>query len=154
MILSFTGHRPEKLGGYEDAVKRRLCLFAHRIIARAQPSCVISGMALGWDQAVAEAALLAGVPVTVAVPFEGQELKWPPRSQAVYRELLAASRSIVYVCDPGYAPWKMQRRNEWMVDNSDALVALWDGSDGGTANCVNYAIRKNKPWTNLWEHWK
>jgi len=30
-------------------------------------------------------------------------------------------------------------RSEWMVQNCDLLVAYWDGSDGGTGNCVKYA---------------
>ena len=39
----------------------------------------------------------------------------------------------------------MQIRNQWMVDNCELLIAVFDGTSGGTANCVNYAksIRKN-----------
>ena len=33
----------------------------------------------------------------------------------------------------------MQERNEWMVNNCDVLIAVWDGTSGGTANCVKYA---------------
>jgi uncharacterized phage-like protein YoqJ len=33
----------------------------------------------------------------------------------------------------------LQKRNEWMVDHCDLLIAVWDGSEGGTANCVRYA---------------
>jgi len=29
--------------------------------------------------------------------------------------------------------------NEWMVDNSDAVIAVWDGTPGATANTVDYA---------------
>ncbi len=29
-----------------------------------------------------------------------------------------------------------------MVNNCDMLIAVWDGSDGGTANCVKYAQSK------------
>lgn len=47
-------------------------------------------------------------------------------------------------CEGGYASWKMQKRNEWMVDRCDILVSVWDGTEGGTYNCVNYAIGKNK----------
>ncbi len=39
----------------------------------------------------------------------------------------------------------MQKRNEWMVDNCDMLVAVWDGTDGGTYNCIDYAKRMKKP---------
>ena len=39
----------------------------------------------------------------------------------------------------GYAAWKMQKRNQFMVDHSNLLIAVWDGSSGGTSNCVAYA---------------
>ena len=60
---------------------------------------------------------------------------------------------VVFVSEPGYAAWKMQVRNKWMVDNSDLVLALWNGTDGGTANCVRYAEKVGKPITNLWERW-
>lgn len=31
-----------------------------------------------------------------------------------------------------------------MVDNSDFVIAVWDGTKGGTANCVRYAKKLNK----------
>jgi len=31
-----------------------------------------------------------------------------------------------------------------MVDHSDVLMAMWDGSSGGTKNCYKYAKDKNK----------
>ena len=43
-----------------------------------------------------------------------------------------------------YAVWKMQKRNEWMVDNCDAVIAVWDGAPGGTANTVDYARKLGK----------
>ena len=41
-----------------------------------------------------------------------------------------------------YHPAKMQKRNEFMVDNCDILIALWNGTSGGTKNCINYAKKK------------
>jgi uncharacterized phage-like protein YoqJ len=38
----------------------------------------------------------------------------------------------------------MQKRNEYMVDNSDIVIAVWDGSKGGTYNCVKYAEKLGK----------
>lgn len=32
-------------------------------------------------------------------------------------------------------------RNEWMVDNSDELWAVTDGTSGGTKACIEYAVR-------------
>jgi uncharacterized phage-like protein YoqJ len=41
--------------------------------------------------------------------------------------------------------WQMQKRNMSMVDKSTGVIAVWDESEGGTANCVNYAIEKKVP---------
>jgi len=38
----------------------------------------------------------------------------------------------------------MQKRNQFMVDNSRVIIAYWDGSKGGTKNCLDYALLKNK----------
>lgn len=32
-----------------------------------------------------------------------------------------------------------------MVDRCDRLIAVWDGSNGGTGNCVKYAKEVGKP---------
>lgn len=39
---------------------------------------------------------------------------------------------------------KMQNRNQYMVDNSDFVLAVWNGDTGGTFNCINYANKSNK----------
>jgi uncharacterized phage-like protein YoqJ len=154
MIIAATGHRPEKLGGYTpEAVTRRYEL-AMWFLQHARPAHVISGVALGWDQAVAVAAYDLGIPFTAAVPFAGQGSRWPLRSQEIYRELLRIAARVVIVSEGGFSAAAMQRRNEWMVDNCDALVALWDGSSGGTGNCVTYANKIGRPGWNLWQYWR
>lgn len=153
MIVAGTGHRPEKLGGYTEAVATRLLDLARAVLVRHAPSKVISGMALGWDTALALAALDLGIPLVAAVPFAGQERKWPVLAQEVYRAILARAE-VVVVCEGGYAPWKLQKRNEWMVDNAQALIALWDGSDGGTANCIRYAAPLGIRIVNVWLTWE
>lgn len=153
MILSATGHRPDKLGGYDAKTENALRLLAHRKLVELRPDEVITGMALGWDQSVASAAMLAGIPFVAAIPFETQERKWPAHAQKVYREILAAASRVEIVSTGGYANWKYQKRNAWMVDNSDSILALWNGTAGGTANCVGYAGTKHKPIINLWNEW-
>ena len=39
------------------------------------------------------------------------------------------------------AALRMQARNQWMVDHCQLLIAVFDGSPGGTKNCVDYALR-------------
>ena len=150
--LAAPGHRPNKLGGYGPEVDEKLRRLAMWFLTTNRPDTVISGMALGWDMAWAEAAIMMRIPVIAAVPFAGQESAWPASSQARYRSILGACSETIVVCDGGYSPWKMQKRNEWMVDHCDYLIALWDGTAGGTGNCVRYA-KGNVPVHNLWSYW-
>jgi len=149
--VAFTGHRPAKLGGYGTDAQERLIGLATYFLSVTRPLKVISGMALGWDQAVAEASIMLHIPVIAAIPFKGQESKWPRDSRYWYNELLTHCAHIEIVSPGGYSPAKMQVRNEWMVDRGDVLTALWDGSDGGTANCYHYAERQDKKIINLWD---
>ena len=153
--LAFTGHRPEKLGGYDSFAQTKLYHFAKRTLEplAGEIHVCYSGMALGWDQAIALACADLKIPFIAAVPFRGQECKWPRESQLIYNHLMSRAQTIVYVCEDGYAAWKMQKRNEWMVDHSNRLMALWDGSTDGTANCVRYAERVGRQTVNLWDQW-
>lgn len=97
----------------------------------------------------AEAAMELGIPFVAAVPFEGQELYWTNNLQIRYHQLLRGAARVVYT-DKTARPQAsiaelMQHRNEWMVDHCDQVFAVWDGSKGGTGNCVRYAKLMNKP---------
>jgi len=150
MIITATGHRPNKLGGYGPQAFNNLCRVARDYLREMNPDGVISGLALGWDQAWAVSALELGIPVHGAVPFEGQENQWPESSQVLFRKIITECASVTYVCEPGYAAWKMQKRNEWMVERCHRVAALWDGSSGGTANCVKFAQAYPRDIDNLW----
>lgn len=141
--LSATGHRPPALGGYSLATQARLRQFANNAIARLQPASVISGMALGWDTAIALAALDHGIPLTCAIPFLQQPSRWPTEHVVRWREIKKRA-ALVAVIAKSYSPEAMQLRNEYLVDNCQFLLALWNGQPGGTANCLNYAFRLKK----------
>lgn len=154
LVLAGTGHRPDKLGGYGADISARLVDLARAALTKYQPDEVISGMALGWDTALALAAIDLGIPLTAAVPFEGQERKWRPEQQELFRTILAQATNVVVVSPGGYAVWKMQVRNEWMVDRATGMLALWDGSSGGTGNCIAYARTREVEIVNLWSTWE
>lgn len=156
-VIAVTGHRPEKLGGYSDRARRTLGGFAVErfFIAREKGlDRVITGMALGWDQAVAGACIALDIPFTAAIPFAGQERRWPRLAQERYHRLLARADQVEIV-SPQFINVNraMQLRNEWMVDRADAVVALWDGSWGGTHNCIEYARKRGVEVLNLWPNW-
>ena len=152
-VYAATGHRPNRLGGYGEANLDKLYRFALVSIRPLPVGRMISGMALGWDQAVAKACVHYGIPWTAAIPFEGQDSKWPAYARDAYLDLLAKAAEVVYVGTPGYSPAKMETRNRWMVDHATHVLALWSGSAGGTANCIAYAKRMGKVIVPLWEKW-
>jgi uncharacterized phage-like protein YoqJ len=146
MIVAFTGHRPNKLGGYKipNPTYNEIRFRIERKLIGLQPDKIISGMALGVDQWAAELAFALEIPFIAAIPFHGQESAWPTSSQETYKTLLKEAHEIVIVSEGGYSAHKMQIRNEGMVDHCDKLIAVWDGTPGGTANCVSYAKNKGK----------
>jgi uncharacterized phage-like protein YoqJ len=141
IAVAVTGHRPDKLGGYDfyNPVRSWVREQMKQVLLELQPKMTISGMALGVDQDWAHVSLEMRIPFLAAIPFVGQESQWPAESQRYYRDLMALAAWRYVVCEGGYAGYKMQRRNEWMVNQCHILVAVWDGSEGGTGNCVRYA---------------
>ena len=146
-VVAVTGHRPNKLGGYDtpnplyDLVVKGLV----EAFEKLKPEFVISGMAIGVDQWAAEICINMKIPFVAALPFAGQEGKWPPKSQAKYHWILSQAYARYTICDGGYEPWKMQKRNDWMMESCHQVVAVWNGTPGGTANCLGSAAKLGKP---------
>lgn len=148
-VVAVTGHRPNKLG-YDYPLKSPLCIaIKNRLqqeIDKLKPDVMISGMALGVDTIWAKLAIQNYIPLVAAVPFTQQDTSWPMQSRHYYTYLLSMAEHVVNVTGKSdYRPQYMQQRNEWMVDHCNHLVAVWDGSPGGTGNCVKYAKKKLDP---------
>jgi uncharacterized phage-like protein YoqJ len=148
MIVAFTGHRPnnKSMGGYNlpNPTYNFVCQQIEKHLKELKPEKIISGMALGVNQWAANIAVKLRIPFIAAVPFANQESKWPEKSRIIYQKLLTKAHDIVFVSPPGYKKHKMQVRNEWMVDHCDLLIGVFDGTSGGTANCIAYAKSCNK----------
>lgn len=106
-------------------------------------------MSLGFDFLLAMSAVELHIPFIAAIPFIGQQYKWNPSQQRLYRQLLEKAQHIEVVSAGSYSPEKMQKRNKWMVDKADEMIVCWDGSPSGTANCVRYALKQNKPFYRI-----
>jgi uncharacterized phage-like protein YoqJ len=145
MILGITGHRPPGLGcdygyNFEDIQYKKILNAITRKLKELKPTQIISGMALGADTYAVQAALQLDIGYIAAIPFEGQENKWPMKAQDYYCHLLREADDVVIVSSGGYSPDKMNIRNRWIVNNSNGLLAIWNGSTGsGTYNCIDYA---------------
>lgn len=153
LTVGVTGHRPDKLGGYSQEVKDRLREFAKMQLQAIQPAQVITGMALGWDQAVAQACVDLGYSWWAFIPFAGQERKWPAETQSYYHDLLSKATGVKTICEGEYAPWKMIKRDEAVVQSCWILLALYNGTPGGTHKTVEFAKELRRITHNCWEPW-
>lgn len=156
--IAVTGPRPHKLGNdyeYTSPLVLAIREDLRRILVNEGCTQVIAGMALGIDTVTALLALELNIPLVAAVPFRGQEKRWPRYAQELYHSILERAFDVVYVHEidvsAGYDQQLIKRmlieRNKWMVDRlieatDKKLIAVWDGGDGGTRSCYNYA-RKN-----------
>lgn len=112
---------------------------------------VYTGMALGFDRYIAEVCYENGIPFVACIPFEGQEAMWHEADKQRYRTLLDAAQKVMYVCVGGYANWKYLKRNEYIVDNTDMMLAYWDSKpSGGTYHCISYAKTRGKKVINVY----
>jgi len=153
-----TGHRPDKLYGYNLSDPRWTALQEQFKLKLVEYNCkrAISGMALGVDQVFALAVLELkesgyDISLTCAVPCKNHSGKWPRQSQLLYDSIKNRADEVVVVTDLYYHPSLMQTRNEWMVNRSDYVFAVWDGTSGGTKNCVAYAEENHKPIVHFLE---
>lgn len=150
----FTGHRPDKLpwglnerdprcAALKKSLDRELEELYHRGFRH-----FISGMAMGCDLYFAEAALTLrerGLPVTVegAVPCPAQASRWPADLRRRWRGILDRC-DLETVVQQSYDRWCMLRRDRYMVDRSAAVLAVFDGTPGGTQYTLNYAMDQKR----------
>ena len=134
MTVMVTGHRPERLRGQEKEVSAGMAT----LIAELKPDKAISGMAAGADQIWAIAALDGGIPLYCYFPYPRQ--KYHPQEEYIM-ERAAGKRNI---CSE-YSPQSYYLRDKAMVDDSDVVIAVWDGvKSGGTWKTIEYAKSQGK----------
>ena len=164
--VALTGHRPNKIFNslpYSEVNYQKLVSFCKHACSHLGSKHgefrVTSGMALGFDQAFADAAQELKIPVMAAVPFKGQERLWPASSQKRYNRLIAGSTKV-HVCTEvdleNYSEVvkALHSRNEVMIKHCDILVALYNGDQsGGTAHAVRSAQAAGKEVINIWDQW-
>lgn len=114
----------------------------------------ISGGAIGVDLDFAEAVIKTKehkcftkekkIEVEIAVPCDNQDLKWRPADKERYHSILLEADKVTLLGGK-YTFNCMQKRNEYMVDNSEKVFAFWNGEKkGGTWNTIQYAKSKSK----------
>lgn len=155
----FTGHRPEKLPWRDDETDERCAALKKKMRDAVEAAYdggmrhFICGMARGCDLYFAEAVLAlrekrGDVSLEAAVPCPSQADSWSRKDQARRRRILDACDLETLVQDH-YSPGCMIRRNRYMVDHSSLVIAVYDGTPGGTRQTLEYAIRQSVPFVDI-----
>lgn len=148
MRCCFTGHRPEKLVGREEAVKAALDQSIELAISSGKRT-FISGMARGVDLWAAELVLKhrrknAAIRLICALPHPHFEVHWSAYWQQQYHSILHRADFVKEIC-PFASMASYQARSAWMVDHSSLVIAVFNGQEGGTKNTIEYANRRRVP---------
>lgn len=147
----FTGHRPSKLPWGDDERDPRCMALKQDLMKKAESAYLkgyrhfICGMALGCDLYFCETVLelrekYPDIRVEAAVPCAAQADGWSAENRARYKALLDRCDWETLV-QHHYDPGCMLRRNRYMVDHSALIIAVYNGTPGGTQNTLAYAMR-------------
>lgn len=151
----FTGHRPQSIPYLWDEgselslrLKDELRNMIIDLIDNHGVSHFISGMALGVDMIAAEIVLelkkkYPNITLECAIPCETQARKWTEKYRDRYFSIIEMSDKETLL-QTHYTADCMHKRNKYMVDNSDYVIAVWNGSSSGTGKTVLYAKENNK----------
>lgn len=133
MILTVTGHRPQRLKGQKKLIKK----WAKEQLIRLHPSMIYDGMAQGVDQIVAIAAKELNIPITCCYPFF--KTTFHP-----IEEWIMENNNVIFTSS-AFSKQSYIIRDKFMVDHSDIVLAVWDGiRQGGTYITREYAIKQGK----------
>ena len=153
--ICFTGHRPKSLPWGHDETKESCILFKNVMFSIIEKAILngytyfISGMALGVDMICAEIVLnlkkkYKNIILECAIPCLNQEKQWPLSEQERYRKILNKADIVHYVSKEEYSNSCMNERNKYMVEQSDVVIAVWNGKPSGTGNTVKMAKLSGK----------
>ena len=154
LICCFSGHRPSGLPWKTDETDERCLALKRRIreelgmIVKAGCRHFLCGMALGCDTYFAEAVLemkraRPDILLEAVIPCGSQPERWSRDNRLRYNAILDRCDKVT-VLQARYTPDCMMRRNRYMVDHSDVLVACYSGLPGGTWNTIKYAMDNDK----------
>ena len=148
--VCFTGHRPSKLSFKYNENHPQCLLLKQRLKTRIIDAIengyhrFFTGMAIGVDTWAAEAVLELKekyplIKLLAAVPCTQQEKTWPRASKERYHRILNACDEVHQVSDQPYSAKRMLDRDQYMVDRSQRIIAVYNGKPGGTAHTIQRA---------------
>ena len=148
----FTGHRPDKMEIGEKEIKPLLEKAIDDAIADGYVT-FITGMAMGTDIWAAEIVLERkkrnnDLHLICALPHPNFESRRSMTEKMRFNKIIKKADLVKEINDH-YFTGCYQVRNEWMVDRSNLVIAVFNGQKSGTKNTVDYAKRKGVNVVNV-----
>ncbi|MDR0222363.1 MAG: SLOG family protein [Oscillospiraceae bacterium] len=152
-ICSFTGYRTKKLNASISAgsasaeeIKSALKAEMERMLKEGFGTFQC-GMAVGADLMFAEIALELkrehpSVKFIAVIPCLEHDSGWNETDRARCREISEKADEAVIVSNSRYFDGCMAKRNRYLADTCDELLAVYDGQRGGTMQTINYAGKR------------
>ena len=143
----FTGHRIIKKTSL-PLIKQKTEIEVRKLIVQGATH-FIAGGALGFDTLAAQTVLelkkdYSQIKLILAIPCEDQAGKWNYKDKTIYEYIKNQADKVIYISKQ-YEKECMLKRNRFMVDNSNFVIAMWDGRKyGGTFYTLKCAERLNK----------
>ncbi|MFA5450184.1 MAG: SLOG family protein [Clostridia bacterium] len=152
----FTGNRAYKLPWKENEKDERCLMLKAKLniqivgLIEQGFDYFISGMAQGIDTYLAEIVLdlkklFPNILLECAAPCKTQAKYWEQKDIERYNKILAQADKVTYVFE-NYNKFCNQVRNRYMVNNSELVLAVWNGEkSGGSYMTIKYAQKAKKP---------
>lgn len=147
----FTGHRIIRS---EDvsAINHNLPILLKELY-KGGINTFIAGGALGFDtiaalEVIKFKAAHNDVRLILALPCKNQTAKWNYSQKQQYAQVLNSADEVIYISD-AYLPGCMQKRNRFMVDNSNTVIVYIHNASSGTGYTAKYALDKERRVINI-----
>lgn len=151
LCCCFTGHRPEKLKCSEKEIKNKLESAIDNAIGNGYTH-FITGMARGVDiwaaEIVVERKKHYDLNLICAIPHPEFDKYRNEYEKGQYNRIIGQADSVL-ILSTHYSRYCYQKRNKFMVDNSELVIAAFGGENGGTKNTIDYAKRKKIKIINI-----
>ena len=146
----FTGHRPDKfafaLNKSSEQLNALRTSLEHEITDAIQAGFYrfISGGGLGIDLLAAELVLglksaYPQIVLLLYLPCKNHYSLWSAYDKQTFWRIRDNADEVSYITQGEYSEGCMQKRNIAMVDDSSRIIAVFNGTSGGTKNTVEYA---------------
>ena len=151
----FTGHRPDKMEFGEKEIKPLLEKAIDEAISKGFVT-FITGMAMGTDIWAAEIVLDRrkknnDLHLICALPHPCFESRRSIFEKMRFSKIIK-NADLVKEINNHYFTGCYQVRNEWMVDRSNLVIAVFNGQKSGTKNTVDYAKKQGLTINNVLEN--